>query len=435
MYYHNDHEIDGIGNKPNNNWELRILSFDQGYGEVMSLDFTGRYNNWDSVDPVELFTCPTEKKEATPKLKMPAFLSQEAKGCNYLVLWLDCDKEGENICFEVINEVEPVMGYISYPRTETTQYPENFDIIGVLKQFRQSAEFGADVRDVLSQGSVHPRKGQDVGDHPPITPMTLASRESFDHDSWRLYDYIVRHFIGSIDPQLVLPTMRSAVEEQLNLIAKGRGNYDEILRHALEIFRLKFIYFVQHIEGMDHLFEDTFSTLSQTGRNFSRCGACRRFMKLVASKPARLHCPNCDATYSLPAGGSFKLFNELKCPLDEFELLLWVGGPNGKGYPFCPYCYVFPPFREMKKGSGCNQCTHPSCTYGLNATGVASCGECPNGILVLDPTSGPKWQLACNQCQVVIKVCEDANKLSVASSTCPECDARQINVEYRPVNS
>ena len=34
---------------------------------------------------------------------------------------------------------------------------------------------------------------------------------------------------------------------------------------------------------------------------------------------------------------------------------------------------------------------------------------------------------------MVIKVCEDANKLSVASSTCPECDARQINVEYRPV--
>lgn len=77
---------------------------------------------------MELFTCPTEKKEATPKLKMPAFLSQEARGAHYVVLWLDCDKEGENICFEVINEIKPVLNKNTNPR-EQVIYRAKFSAI------------------------------------------------------------------------------------------------------------------------------------------------------------------------------------------------------------------------------------------------------------------------------------------------------------------
>ncbi|KAK5643331.1 hypothetical protein RI129_007176 [Pyrocoelia pectoralis] len=712
-------------------------------GHVMGVDFIGKYNNWAKVDPAELFTCPIEKKEAMPKLKMPQFLRQEAKFCDKLVLWLDCDKEGENICFEVMQAVSGAMtgnvysnsttfrarfsaitdkdikaafnslvypnenearsvdarqeldlrigcaftrfqtkffqdrygnldallisygpcqtptlgfcvqrhdeiqtfkpetywvlqvtvktkdgqeivldwqrvrcfdkdiastflnmirdhkeakvisttckqmtkarplalntvelmrvassglgmgphhamqiaeklytqGFISYPRTETTSYPENFDLIGTLHQQVGNSDWGKDVSEILSQGINRPRKGHDAGDHPPITPMKAASRNILEGDAWRLYDYITRHFIGTlakdclyltttvtfsvgeevfsatgksliepgyttvmtwqafgrneilptftaqemvpisdvrlverqtgppdylteaelitlmekhgigtdasipvhinnicqrnyvtvgggrklipttlgivlvhgyqkIDPQLVLPTMRTAVEKQLNLIAQGKANFSAVLNHTVEIFRLKFQYFVKNIEGMDQLFEVSFSPLSASGKAHSRCGKCRRYLKLIPAKPVRLHCTHCDETYNLPQNGIIKIYKELKCPLDDFELLTWSSGAKGKSYTFCPYCFNYPPFRDMKKGFGCNTCTHPTCPHSLNTNGVSNCVECDGGVLVLDLSSAPKWKLVY------------AGKVCVQDDTC-DCGSQLVSVEYK----
>ncbi|EAT36302.1 AAEL011603-PA [Aedes aegypti] len=723
-------------------------------GHIMGLEFVGKFNSWDKVDPAELFSCPTEKKESTPNLRMPAFLSQEAKGCEYLILWLDCDKEGENICFEVMAAVSGVMrnvfsnrvtyrakfsaitdkdikyamdnlihpneneaksvdarqeldlrigcaftrfqtkffqgkyadldaslisygpcqtptlgfcvqrhdeiqtfkpesfwyvqvtvgenpeiklewsrvrifekevacmflnkvkdqkealvesvtsketfrsrpqalntvelmraasaglgigphtamqiaeklytrGYISYPRTETTQYPTNFDLVGVVKLLQPSSEFGEEARDILRDMS-SPRKGNDAGDHPPITPMKLASRNELDGgDTWRLYDYICRHFLGTIsrdlkyrltttkfkinnelftntssvlidpgytkvmtwqafnknevitpftvnekvkindvrlvesqtgppdylteselislmekhgigtdasipvhinnicqrnyvaigggrtltptnlgivlvhgyrkiDPELVLPTMRSAVEQQLNLIAHGSADYRLVLKHAVEIFRLKFLYFVQNISNMDILFEATFSSLCSSGKALSRCGKCRRYMKYIQTKPARLHCSQCDETYTMPTKGIVRVYRELKCPLDDFELLAWSNGAKGKSYPLCPYCYNYPPFRDMPKNSGCNSCPHPTCAHSLSSLGVSSCIECDRGVLVLDCTMSPKsWRLVCNFCDVIINCFDDAVKVNVEGDSCEECGAQQVTAIYK----
>ena len=76
-------------------------------GHVYSLDFPAQYNSWDTVDPVDLFDAPVEKDETSKGTVI--HLREEAKGATYLVLWLDCDREGENICFECMDIVLPLM--------------------------------------------------------------------------------------------------------------------------------------------------------------------------------------------------------------------------------------------------------------------------------------------------------------------------------------
>uniref|UniRef100_A0A183BNJ9 DNA topoisomerase n=1 Tax=Globodera pallida TaxID=36090 RepID=A0A183BNJ9_GLOPA len=80
------------------------------FGHMMCLDFTKPYQPRFKrrVNPFELFLCPIERKEDTD-MNMCRFLASEAKNCDILVLWLDCDMEGENICFEVMDAVRQAM--------------------------------------------------------------------------------------------------------------------------------------------------------------------------------------------------------------------------------------------------------------------------------------------------------------------------------------
>jgi len=70
-------------------------------GHVFSVDFPSQYQSWDSVDPAELFMAPVVKKPT--KGSIVKHLQDEARGVNFIVLWMDCDREGENINFEVLD--------------------------------------------------------------------------------------------------------------------------------------------------------------------------------------------------------------------------------------------------------------------------------------------------------------------------------------------
>ncbi|KAK1591975.1 hypothetical protein Q3G72_016967 [Acer saccharum] len=736
-------------------------------GHVFSVDFPATYQDWAVTDPLDLFEAPIVKTESNPKIHISRHLHQEARGCGHLVLWLDCDREGENICFEVIectgfqlnearrrvhrarfssvtekdilkameNLVEPnrdealavdarqeidlkvgvaftrfqtryfqgrygnldsrvisygpcqtptlgfcvqrylqitsfkpekfwtlqpyiiqngyelqlewerrklfdldaamvfqklvmqdgilqvtdisekqeskvrpsglntvnllkvassalgfgpqmtmqlaerlyTQGFISYPRTESTAYPSSFDFRGTLGELAKCPLWCDYVGRLVAEGYHKPRSGTDAGDHPPITPMRSATEDMLGNDAWRLYQYVCQHFLGTvspdckfvrtkvnfsmggeffhcighcvtvqgftsimpwlainvknlpqftkgerievskvelnegntvppdylteselislmekngigtdasisvhinnicernyvqvqagrklvpttlgitlvrgyqcIDPDLCLPDIRSFIEQQINHVAKGQAVHSRVVQHVLHQFKQKFSYFVKQIDNMDALFEAQFSPLSDSGRALSKCGKCLRYMKYISSQPSRLYCGTCEEVYNLPQRGTIKLYKELTCPLDNFELLIFsMAGPEGKSFPLCPFCYNNPPFEGIEvvvgatntsssgksgKGAGmpCFLCLHPTCRHSVIAQGVCACPEC-NGTLVLDPVSAPKWRLYCNMCNCLVNLPQGAHRIATTRDQCPECDSTIIEVDF-----
>ena len=63
--------------------------------------------------------------------------------------------------------------------------------------FTNTAGFGEAARECLSSGC-NPRKGDDKGDHPPITPQRIATESEVGGEAYRVYDYIVNHFLASL---------------------------------------------------------------------------------------------------------------------------------------------------------------------------------------------------------------------------------------------
>uniref|UniRef100_A0A914GY25 DNA topoisomerase n=1 Tax=Globodera rostochiensis TaxID=31243 RepID=A0A914GY25_GLORO len=706
------------------------------FGHMMCVDFPKHYQrrfSGNCVDPAELFLCPIEQKETDPDTNMRDFLASEAKNCDILVLWLDCDKEGENICFEVMDAVRHAMngpsggvgfmknvyrarfsaitekeiknamtslarpnideslavdarqeldlrigcaftrfqndyfkrkyrdldsklisfgpcqtptlafcverhdeivnfkpqpywllqaevelpgggggmcrtlklewcrerqlnrgvaqtflnkvkkcteatvsdvsskehrkekpdalntvellkgcssslglspsqtmavaqyvyskGYISYPRTETTAYPDSFDFDVALRELKNMPEFREFVYQLLSDGISKPEYGINKGDHPPITPKRVPPKRvppkrvpaEFDKNCARVHEYIVQHFLATlmqpckyltktvkfdiggeqfqfqcrvvtdpgftrvlnwlavaqdqtmadnapivgqriaikkvdmiermtappdylteselislmekyaigtdgsipthinnicvrnyvkvepnrrklmpttlgislvhgyqrVDSDLILPTMRADVERQLDLIAKGKADYATMKNQTLEVFRQKFLYFVKNISSVDELFGVSFTTLADSGKPFSKCGKCRRYMKIMETGPQQLFCPICQDTYALPSskGSAIRQHFERACPLDEFELLYYhvPGGKLSNSFPFCPYCFNHPTLEEMRgKQLGCNQCPQPDCPNLYKTQGVLPCmNQCFGGRGVL----------------------------------------------------
>lgn len=72
-------------------------------GHLMTRDYPLAYSNWGAVDPLTLFTAPVLKICPKNFLPIKNTIEREIRSCNGLIIWTDCDREGENIGYEIID--------------------------------------------------------------------------------------------------------------------------------------------------------------------------------------------------------------------------------------------------------------------------------------------------------------------------------------------
>jgi DNA topoisomerase-3 len=313
-------------------------------------------------------------------------------------------------------------------KTSPPGYLTEADLIGLMEQhgIGTDASIATHINNICQRNYVY------VGSGRTLVPNPLG--------------IVLVHGYHKIDPGLVLPRVRAAIEGECAKIASGERDKASVVAASLDSFERKFMYFVEKIGKMDALFEATFSPLDGAGKPLSKCGKCRRWMTYIPLKPQRLHCEICNETYALPQNGTIKLAGEQACPLDGFHLVSFSLGNTtkavGKSYNLCPFCYNNPPFEGMTH-MGCNSCLHPTCEHGLLRHAVCMCPgssdatggihrACP-GVLALDPNSRPNWKVGCNTCHtllllkggIVHKAC-----VSPKGRKCEDCGAKLLDLVF-----
>ncbi|KYH27503.1 reverse gyrase 1 [Halalkalicoccus paucihalophilus] len=94
-------------------------------------------------------------------------------------------------------------GYITYPRTDNTVYPEDLDPRELLGAFTGNRTFGEDAETLLEREEISPTEGdEETTDHPPIHPTEeLPTKGELSDAEWEVYELVVRRFFATVaDP-------------------------------------------------------------------------------------------------------------------------------------------------------------------------------------------------------------------------------------------
>ncbi|GAA0452932.1 DNA topoisomerase I [Halococcus dombrowskii] len=120
-------------------------------------------------------------------------------------------------------------GYITYPRTDNTVYPDDLDIEELLEEFTNHREFGDDAEALLEAEELSATEGdEETTDHPPIHPTgELPSASELGDDEREIYELVVRRFFATVaDPAKWEHLRVTAAIDEHHLKANGKRLVD-----------------------------------------------------------------------------------------------------------------------------------------------------------------------------------------------------------------
>ena len=127
------------------------MAFTSVTGHLMEVDFEPAHKGWHSCNPGVLIEgAPVVKQVARDKGAVAENLQKEARRASWLILWLDCDREGENIAFEVLDVCRQVKPNIRVRRAQFSALSYN-DVTRALSTLRDPNENEAKAVDMRQE--------------------------------------------------------------------------------------------------------------------------------------------------------------------------------------------------------------------------------------------------------------------------------------------
>nr|XP_036586540.1 DNA topoisomerase [Colletotrichum truncatum]KAF6797097.1 DNA topoisomerase [Colletotrichum truncatum] len=84
-------------------WNACSVTMTAVLGHLTGLDFTAENKNWSHPPPESLFTAPVVTVVPQDKKTVAENIERQARYCQLLIIWTDCDREGEHIGKEIVN--------------------------------------------------------------------------------------------------------------------------------------------------------------------------------------------------------------------------------------------------------------------------------------------------------------------------------------------